>query len=197
LIPNLHAVLLAAGDASRFGSAKQRVLIGGIPMVKRAAQAALGTGAGLIVVTGAYRDDVAAELAGLPLTLLHNADWRQGMGESIACGFRHLGDVPASTAAIVCLADQPLVGTAELQRLISAHLTASERIVAADHGTTLGAPCLFPRRYYAELAGLTGAQGARKLLDIHAQHVTAVAMPEAAVDVDTPLDYERLIRAAG
>ena len=193
---DLDVVLLAAGNASRFGSAKQRVLIGGVPMVRRAAQAALATGAGVSVITGAYADEVAQELAGLPLTLLHNTAWQQGMGSSIACGFRHLIDAPVSAAAMVCLADQPLVGAAELQRLISVHHTAPERIVAADHGTTLGAPCLFPRRYYAELAALAGAQGARRLLDIHAQHVTAVAMPEAAVDVDTPLDYERLIHAA-
>ena len=192
----LQIVLLAAGSASRFGSAKQSAPIGGVAMVRRAAMAALSTGAELLVVTGAYTDAVADELAGLPLTLLHNAQWQGGMGGSIACGFRQILSASAQAeAAIVCLADQPLVGAAQLQRLIDDPRRAAERIIAADHGKTLGPPCLFPRRYFVELSELSGMQGARSLLDRHAAEVTAVFMPEAAVDIDTPLDYERLIAA--
>jgi CTP:molybdopterin cytidylyltransferase MocA len=191
--PELHVLLLAAGNASRFGSAKQTALVGGVSMVRRAALAALGTGAGLVVVTGAYADEVARELAGLSLSLRHNAEWQQGMGGSIARGFRQLLAVaPPSVAAIVMLADQPLIGTGELQRLIRAHREAPERIIAADHGTTLGPPCLFPRRYYEELSALSGPQGARRVLEEHRAQVVKVSMPEAAIDIDTRLDYERL-----
>jgi CTP:molybdopterin cytidylyltransferase MocA len=190
----LHILLLAAGNASRYGSAKQRVLITGISMVRRAALAALATGAGLIVVTGAHAEAVAEELAGLPVTLLHNTHWPQGMGGSIASGFRYLLQTAASSAAaIVCLADQPLIGHAELQRLIAAHRNAPDRIIAADHGAALGPPCLFPSHYYAELAKLSGAQGARKVLERYPAEVDTVAMPQAAVDIDTPDDYERLV----
>ncbi|HSW14754.1 MAG TPA: nucleotidyltransferase family protein [Solimonas sp.] len=189
---DLHILLLAAGEASRYGSAKQALSIDGVPMVRRAAQAALATGAELTVVTGAHAAKVIEALAGLPLTLLHNDLWAEGMGESIGCGFRHLiGNTAGSAATIIALADQPQVDAAALQALIEAHRHAPTRIIAADHGSTRGPPCLFPAAHYSELAALSGAQGARKLLERHAALVTALAMPAAAIDIDTPEDYRR------
>ncbi|AXQ31171.1 nucleotidyltransferase family protein [Solimonas sp. K1W22B-7] len=188
----VHALLLAAGNASRFGSAKQLALIGGVPLVRHAALAALATGCPLTVVTGAYADEVLAALAGLPLTILRNDDWQQGMGSSLGCGFRHAlaGD---SAGTLVCLGDQPRVGEAQLRRVIEAWKETPQCIVTADLGDAMGPPCLFPRAWYAELSNWSGPQGARKLLERHAQEVIRVTMPEAAVDVDTREDYERLI----
>jgi molybdenum cofactor cytidylyltransferase len=194
---DLHILLLAAGCASRFGSAKQGARVEGIAMVRRAALAALATGAGLSVVTGAWVETVTAELSGLPLQLLHNADWEQGLGSSIACGTRALLQVAVRPEAlIVTLADQPLVDMAALRRLIAAHRRAPKRIVAADHGSTRGPPCLFPQRYFVELAALQGAQGAKPLLQRHAHAVDVVPMPEAELDIDTPADYQRLLATA-
>jgi molybdenum cofactor cytidylyltransferase len=186
----VHIILLAAGSASRFGGAKQAAPIDGVAMVRRAAQSAIATGAEVIVVTGAHLEAVHAAVEGLPLTLVHNADWQAGMGGSIACGVRALP--PQTDAAIIALADQPLVGTAQLRQLIDDPRRDTDRIIAAQHGETLGPPCLFPRRYFDELAGLSGMQGARKLLQQHSTNVVAVPMPEAAVDVDTREDYVRL-----
>ncbi len=189
--PRIHGLLLAAGNASRFGSAKQLAPFFGQAMVRRAAQAALDAGLPLTVVTGAYADEVAAALQGLPLTLLHNPAWSQGMGSSLGCGFRHLlgGD---SQAALVCLADQPRIQAPQLRQLIEAWQHTPQRMAAAAHGDALGPPCLFPRPWYEELSGWSGPQGARKLLERQGQDLLRVDMPEAAVDVDTPEDYEKL-----
>lgn len=188
----LHCVLLAAGSASRYGSAKQLLPVNGEPMVRRAALAALQTDARLLVVTGAHAGAVEAALAGLPLELLHNPDWEQGLGGSIACAFRRIGR--SSSASLVFLADQPQIGAAELQQLIDAHERRPELIIAADHGPTLGPPCLFPQRWYAELAALSGPQGARLLLQKHAAEVETLPLPQAAIDIDTPEDYRRLLQ---
>ncbi len=67
------------------------------------------------------------------------------------------------------------------------------RIIAADHGSTLGPPCLFPRRWYPELAALSGPQGARSLLLKHAAEVEPLPLPQAAIDIDTPEDYRHLL----
>jgi molybdenum cofactor cytidylyltransferase len=188
----IHALLLAAGNASRFGSAKQLAPLDGIALVRRAASAALDAGLPLTVVTGAYADDVAAALHGLPLTLLHNADWAQGMGSSLGCGFRHLL-AGGSQSALVCLADQPRIQAPQLRQLIEAWSGEPQRMAAAAHGDALGPPCLFPRRWYEELSRWSGPQGARKLLERAPQDLLRVAMPEAAVDVDTREDYARLV----
>lgn len=190
---DIDIVLLAAGGARRYGSAKQLALLDGTSLVRRAAQAALATGARLTVVTGAYADGVAAQLSGLPLALAHNSAWQQGMGSSIACGARHvMAASPHSRALIVCLADQPRVDGSDLDRLIAESQRDPRSIVAADHGTTLGPPCLFPKAFYAELAALDGTQGARRLLDSHADRVRRIAMPDAGIDVDTVDDLRRL-----
>jgi len=187
----IQALLLAAGSASRFGSAKQLAPLDGVALVRRAALSVLDTGLPLTVVTGAYADEVAAALEGLPLTLRHNAGWADGMGGSLGCGFRHLLG-GGSQAALVCLADQPRVQAPQLRQLIQAWRLDPRCMAAAAHGGALGPPCLFPRRWYEELSRWTGPQGARRLLERHPQELLRVAMPEAAVDVDTRADFENL-----
>lgn len=190
---HLHLLLLAAGNASRFGSLKQCWQLEGVSLLRRAASTAIATGASVVVVTGAQADRVSEEIADLLVARVHNPDWEQGMGSSIACGFRYLAaKEPQSAATIVCLADQPLVGAPQLRRLIEAHRSDPERIIASDHGGVLGPPCLFPRAYYAELETLSGAAGARPLLQRHADRVITIPMPEAATDIDTPEDAQRL-----
>lgn len=189
----IHALLLAAGNASRFGSAKQLAPLDGVALVRRAASAVLETGLPLTVVTGAYAVEVAAALAGLPLTVIRNDDWEQGMGSSLGCGFRHLL-TSDSQAALVCLGDQPSVQAPQLLRLIEAWRASPQKMAAAVYGDALGPPCLFPRQWYEELSRWSGPQGARKLLERHPQELLRVEMPEAAVDVDTHEDYARLTK---
>jgi molybdenum cofactor cytidylyltransferase len=186
-------VLLAAGSASRYGSPKQLLRIGKLSLVRHAAEAILDTGAELSVVTGAHVEQVRAELAGLPLRLLHNAAWEQGMGGSIACGFRELADRPeARGAALLCLIDQPLIGAAQLRRLLGLHAARPGKIIVSDYGAARGPPCLFPAAFYAELAGLSGPAGARAVLEKHRGEVISASMPEGRMDIDTPDDWHML-----
>jgi CTP:molybdopterin cytidylyltransferase MocA len=192
---NLGAVLLAAGSASRYGSPKQLLQIEGQTLVRRAAQAILDAGAALTVVTGAYAEAVAGELHGLPLRVVHNANWQLGMGGSIACGFRALmNDSDTPSAALLCLADQPRVGLPQLRRLLERHEPVPESITVSDYGDARGPPCVFPSAVYAELAALEGNAGARAVLARHRERIRCGPMPEAAMDIDTPEDWERLRR---
>lgn len=188
---SVHAVLLAAGNSSRYGGPKLLATIDGVSLIRRAAQAALATGAVPLVVTGAYADRIGAEVADLDARIVYNGAWADGMGGSIACAFRQLVAQADAGAAILCPADLPRVGATQLQRLIDAHRAAPQRIVVSDFGAAQGPPCLFPRRCFAELAQLSGPQGARALLARHADEITRVAMPEAAADVDTPDDFAK------
>jgi len=183
---NVAVVILAAGEAKRFGGAKLLAPIAGVPLLRRAAIAALAACKQVVVVTGARREPVEACVADLAVACVFNAQWAQGIGGSIACGIAH---VPRTTdAAIILLADQALIGAPELRCLIDAHAAAPDRVIAAQFSGVLGPPCLFPRTFFAELAALRGDEGARSLLQRHAQLVNALPMPAAAVDVDTPQD---------
>ena len=183
---NIGIVVLAAGAAKRFGSAKLVMPIEGVPLVRRAALAALEVGTQVVVVTGAHRDAVEACVADLAVTHAFNADWEGGMGCSIACGVAALRDCEA---VIIALADQPLIGRDEFAALIMAHARASGRIVAAQFDGVAGPPCLFPRQYFHALMELHSEQGARGLLMQYTDRVDTVPLPAAAVDIDTRDDY--------
>ena len=187
----IAAVLLAAGNASRFGAAKQTLAIEGIPMVRRAAMTALDAGLSpVVVVIGAHADVVRPCLAGLPVQLVENPDWRSGMGGSLGLGVKTaMAMEVAPQALLVLLADQPGVRPADLKGMIKAHPTAPGHIQAAQFNGHLGPPCLFPRDYFEELASLQGPNGARRLLELHFDRVQVRELPSAAFDIDTPTDH--------
>jgi molybdenum cofactor cytidylyltransferase len=186
--PQLAGILLAAGGASRFGGPKQVALFEGVPLVARAARAALAAcPAGVVVVTGAYDEQVRQRLAGLPVRIVHNAGWGTGLASSICVG---LAGLPAGpSACLVMLCDQPAVDEDDLHRLIDAWMAVPERVAAAQYAGTLGAPAIFPEAFWPGLRALGGDRGARAFIASLPQ-VTAVAMPHAARDIDTPADLE-------
>lgn len=194
-------VLLAAGEGRRFGSTKQLAALGGQPMVRHAAAVAVQTGLRVVAVLGAQADAVQAALKGMALECVRNPAWRNGMGGSIAAGIAHLGTFsPTPSAAVVCLADQPLLSLGLLRELLARHAGDPTRIVACDNGGTAGPPALFPADLFPALQRLTGARGAHSLLRREAARVDHLTF-SADIDVDTPaqlaLVQARLVRAAG
>lgn len=190
----IGVVVLAAGAATRFDSSKLTVPIAGVPLVRRAALAALGAGDHVVVITGAHRAAVESCIADLAVERVFNPGWADGMGSSIACGIAALS--ASCDAAIVALADQVLVGSDEFRALIVAHARAPGRIVAAIYADVVGPPCLFPRAFFGELIELAGDRGARMLLQRHSRLVDALPMACAAVDIDTVGDAARFERPA-
>ena len=189
------AVVLAAGGSSRLGRPKQLVLHEGAPLVVRAARAALATGAEpVVVVLGAHAEAVRTALSAIPITSVVNRQWYQGIGTSVVTGVEAITSRAAAVAAIlVMLADQPLVDEAALGRLIDAWAgSGPHSIAAAAYAYTIGVPAVFGRVHFDELSSLPPAAGAARLLRAPNARVRRVTMPEAAWDIDTPHDLERL-----
>jgi molybdenum cofactor cytidylyltransferase len=192
------AVILAAGCASRYGSPKQCLPIDGVPMVRQAALVAIQAGLHVSVVTGAHRALVEPCLADANVELVFNPAWECGMGASIACGVRHLVRTrPHTSACLLAPADLPRLTVADLMHLLQAQRQHPHHIIAAAYAGTIGAPCLFPRRYLDDLMELDGHCGARMLLESHRAGVQAISLPHAAFDIDTPRDYARYENANG
>lgn len=187
------ALLLAAGEGRRYGRLKQLETLQGVSLVRRAAQATLDCGLDLTVVGGAEAAAVRAELEGLPLQFVHNADWLRGIGSSIARGVRALQQrQPDAAAVLILLADQALIGSEELRTMLRLHEAQPTRLIVADHGDAFGPPCLFPADCRAALAQLDGDAGARSVVAQHRDRLMRIAMPAAAFDVDTPDDLARI-----
>ena len=183
----LYAMVLAAGAASRFGSAKQLVRVAGRPLLHNAVSRAVDVaGAATIVVLGAYATELAPLLRHTPATVVINRDWREGIGSSIRTG---VGRLPAAcTGVMVMLADQAAVTAEDLRRLVNAWKRQPEYVAAALYAGAVGVPAIFPRSRFSELAELRGDLGARKLLQRNPDRLVRLPMESAAFDIDTPED---------
>jgi CTP:molybdopterin cytidylyltransferase MocA len=184
----LHVVVLAAGKATRFGSPKLLVEVGGFPMIVRATRAAMAVAGrdAVTVVLGAEAAPIAALVRRESVAVAFNPHFGEGIASSIRAGVAQLP--PGTSAVLIVLADQVAVTSDDLLQLVAHWKRQSSRIVAARYRGTTGAPAIFPADLFPELVGLTGDRGARTLLTTHAARVVAVPMPSAAVDIDTPAD---------
>jgi molybdenum cofactor cytidylyltransferase len=184
------AILLAAGGSSRMGAVKQLLEAGGKPMVARAVDAALGSGASpVVVVLGAHAEAVGAAIAGRPVVAAHNAQWEEGMASSIRAGLAAaLAADPSLGAVLLAPCDQPAL-TADVIRLLASLHRATGRTSAAHYHGRNGAPAVFGRESFGVLMALKGDEGARRLLNSDAERVAAIDLPELGADIDTPADF--------
>ena len=175
-----HAIILAAGASRRLGSPKQLARFGGETLLRRAVAAA-GACAPVLVVIGCRAADMAAELAGLPVELVVNPDWEEGMASSIRAGVQALP--PGAEGALFLVCDQPAVDAELVARLLKAWQGLP---VACTYGGVRGIPALLPASAFPALMALRGDRGAKGLLQ--GPEVVEVPFPQGLWDVDEPGD---------
>jgi xanthine/CO dehydrogenase XdhC/CoxF family maturation factor len=189
----LHAdvafAVLAAGASRRLGRPKQLVMAEGSPIVRRVAATCESAQAGPVaVVLGAHAGAVASALTDVRATLIINETWQDGIASSIRAAVRWAETTSAHALTIV-LSDQPFLSVAHLTALRDAWWNGAP-LVASRFGGVLGAPAVFDRSRWGELARLEGDQGAGLLL--RALDVVAIDWADGAFDVDTEDDVLRL-----
>ena len=189
--PALHAIVLAAGGSSRFGSPKQLVRVDGRPLLHAAVSKAVEVaGHAVSVVLGAHAADFAPLLRHSAASIVINRDWSEGLASSIRAGVSRL---PGSCGGVMLvLADQAAVSAEDLRRLAASWRRQPDYIVAAQYGATLGAPAIFPASYFRDLMELRGDRGAQTLFKRNPDRVIRVPMDSASIDIDTPEDLLRL-----
>jgi CTP:molybdopterin cytidylyltransferase MocA len=142
----LAAVVLAAGEASRFGAPKQRLLLPEV--LARLARTPIDE---IVVVAGAH--EIAAPrnslLQGLPARVVHCLQWERGPGASLRCGLEALGnDVEA---AVVVLADGPDLAPAAVERVLGAWRQRGAPVVAASYRGDRGHPLVLGRAAWKDV----------------------------------------------
>jgi molybdenum cofactor cytidylyltransferase len=189
------AVVLAAGASTRMGTPKQLLMYEGRSLLDRALDTAMALPVvGVTVVLGAAADTIRTAIdrskrRGVDIAV--NPDWALGMGGSIRTGFtaathRH----PDLDAVLIMLCDQPRVCAAALEQLLACYGKGECDAAAAGYAGTAGVPALFGRAMFPALRSLASAGGAKPLLT--GPRVSLVPMPSAAIDVDTPDDFQSL-----
>ncbi len=187
--PAVAGVVLAAGVSRRMGQPKLLLRWGGVSLLRRAAEAAVAACCRVVVVVGPDPDRMRAELRSLPVEVVTNPGYAEGISSSLRCGLRAVLDAPA---ILVALADQPAVTAKHLCALVQAYRRTGAPVVAASYAGTVGVPAVFSRELFPELLSLTGDVGAKGVIDRHRHEAVLVPVPEAAVDVDTPEDWVQL-----
>jgi molybdenum cofactor cytidylyltransferase len=191
--PRVAVLVLAAGRSTRMGGPNKMLAdANGQPLVVHAVKAALASQAvEVVVVLGHMADQVKAAItSAVPTARLHfvtNPDFAEGLSTSVRTGIGALGKT--IDAAVVQLGDMPGVTSALLDRLMAAFSPVEGRSICVPTvGGKRGNPVLWDRRFFAEMAGLSGDSGAKHLIGEHADLVCEVEMTgEAAItDIDTP-----------
>ncbi len=184
-------VLLAAGQGSRFGRPKALVELDGQTLAERGIGMLRAGGTDpVLLVTGAAEVELGPDHR---VRTVYNDEWRTGMGSSLRAALRALTD-PDVSAAVVALADQPLVGAEAVSRLIAAYQAGASVAVAAYDGRPRN-PVLLAREHWPEVIAMaTGDQGARAFLRARPDLVTLVECGDTGRpdDIDTQADLEHI-----
>jgi molybdenum cofactor cytidylyltransferase len=189
----IAGVVLAAGGASRFGSAKQLAELDGRPLLQYAVDAILAVPAvsPVAVVLGAEAERVLEAVSLSAARAVVCADWAQGMAASLRCGIDAVGD---ADWVIVTLGDQPRVTSQVIAAVADEAVSASAGVAAvrATYDGVPGHPVALSRAMLPGVAKLRGDVGARELLGSASVRTFEAGRLCDPVDVDTPEELEGL-----
>jgi len=212
------AIVLAAGSSSRMGRPKALLPLGGggetflsrILTTLREAEVD-----DRLVVVGYDAAAIKASLAQLNLSaprrargalslskgvrLVENVEYERGQLSSLQAGLR-AADRPGVRAVLVTLVDVPLVSAQTVRAVLDAYRRhPGAPIVRPVRGGRHGHPVVFDRALFGELRAADPAVGAKLVVRAHHDEILDVDVADegAFLDIDTPVDYERIIASRG
>jgi molybdenum cofactor cytidylyltransferase len=186
---HLGCVVMAAGNASRFGGNKLYAALEGKTLIRRALEAVPTERLERVVVVTQYPEiaDAAKEFSFIAI-MNHRPDL--GISRTISLGLQQLADMDA---VLFLVADQPLLQRASIAHLLNLARQHPGQIIAAAHGGMRGNPCLFPACFFPELLALEGDRGGSEVIRRHSEQLVLAEIPaQELLDVDTPSELERL-----
>lgn len=194
----LAGIVLAGGGSARMGAPKALLDFRGAPFIVRILEAleALDIKA-RVVVLGPDAPAVRAAIAMHDCLLVENPDVAGG---PIASLRRALAAVEPlqPPAVLVWPVDFPHVHVSTVEQLLDAYRRLHPLITVPAFAGRRGHPVVWDHRLFTELRTSEAAtrEGSRAVLHAHGHdvHVVAVDDPAVADSINTPADYERLIR---
>ncbi len=193
---NTAIIILAAGASSRMGAPKQLLLVDGKTLIKRICETAMETPCHPVVaVLGANKSLICKETDRMPITVIDNPQWENGMSSSIKIGLAGAYLTEKSLEAIIFLTvDMPYVSAKLINKMIEkAESDEKIEIVACKYENQLGIPVLFKRALFTNLLELSGDEGAKKIVVEHKNKVAFIDFPEGRIDLDTVEEYHNFI----
>ena len=185
----LGCVVMAAGNARRFGENKLAARLEGRSLIQRTLEAVPPEVFDAVAVVSQYQEilDLAGEFGFTPIRNVH-PDF--GLSRTIALGLTALGECDG---AMFLVSDQPLLRRESVAALARFWRERPEAPAALAHGGIRGNPCLFPARLFPELLALTEDHGGSAVIRRHEEDLILLETPEEELrDVDTAAALEAL-----
>ena len=179
----LGCVVMAAGNARRFGDNKLAARLEGRSLIRRTLEAVPPETFDTVAVVTQYEEilKLAGEFGFTPVRNVH-PDF--GLSRTIALGLTALGDCDG---AMFLVSDQPLLRRESVAALAALWRRHPDRLAALGHGGVRGNPCIFPSRLFPELMALTGDHGGASVIRRHEEELMLLEVPSRELaDADTP-----------
>ena len=195
VITDVWGIILAAGASTRMKTQKLLLPCNGHTVIENVAENAMAVlGKRLIAVVGASQSEVVPLLKKKGISWCVNQNYEDGMLSSVICGMEEL---PFSAKAmVVFLGDQPQLPPDVPKQVISEWLKTGKGIVIPVYAGKRGHPALFDLKYRKEIKMLEFSKGLRSLSGYHPEDVIEIdcGRSEVLTDLDTPDDYEKLLK---
>jgi molybdenum cofactor cytidylyltransferase len=192
----IGAVVLAAGMSKRMGQAKQLLRLNSGTLLEQAIRNVSGASVDeIVLVLGFAAEQIYAQYEDRKdLRIVVNESYALGMASSLHVGLAALEATIA--ASLIVLADQPLVRSATIDRIIEEYRRTQAQIVIPMYRGFRGNPVLLDRSVFPEVMALQGDIGCRAIFGSHLEGIVKVEVEDAGIllDVDSKEDYERLLR---
>lgn len=187
-------LVLAAGSSKRLGTPKQLLPYKeGTLLQDTISKLSVLQDQNIYVVLGAHYDRIKTTIEHLPVTIIKNSAWENGLGSSIAMGISSVYQVKGIQKVLITLADLPLFESSNYQALLDLHREHSLGITITKYSDNKGVPVIFNSNYFKSLMGLSGDEGAKSILLQNKSDVEHYDANIAYFDIDTMDNYLELI----
>ncbi len=187
-------LILAAGESKRMGRPKQLLPYkDSTLLLEKIKQFQSLDRVQVFVVLGAYFKDIFPSLRELPVKVVMNTNWQEGMGSSLSKGIELIRKKEMFDRVLITLSDLPLMESSHYEELIELSKTSGKRIIQTEYEETSGVPVIFDKSLFASLAKLKNEEGAKPLIDKYKKEVLKLRSKTPYFDVDTSDAYQKLL----
>jgi len=191
---NVSAIVLAAGMSKRMGTLKQLVKIGDQTLLETTLNALLNSAVYETILVLGFQAEQITNSMKIPssVKIVRNDLYEQGMSTSIRAGIASVST--EANAALIVLADQPLIKPAILNAIIDEYHRTGAAILLPVYKGFRGNPVLIDRALFPEMTQITGDIGCRSLFGLHADQIHKLPVDDIGVliDIDSPEDLQKI-----
>ncbi len=187
---NVTGIVLAAGASRRLGRPKQLLDWCGESYIVKTIKTAQSAGLSpIIVITGAYKNEIEKEIAGLNIEREFNPNWEEGQSSSMIRGAKKASQIDQPFMFLLC--DHPQIPEKLIQAIVDASEETSIDIVGTMVAGRVVPPTLFKTKCIDDIMALEGDKGAKSVMQKHPIKYVQWKDEGLLLDCDTEEDYER------